>query len=44
MAGPCGIYRGEKISTGLWGGSLMERDVLEDLEVGVDILKLILNK
>jgi hypothetical protein len=29
---------------GFWGGSLMEKDHLEDLGVDGDILKLILNK
>jgi len=29
---------------GFWGGSLMEKDRLEDLGVDGDILKLILNK
>jgi hypothetical protein len=29
---------------GFWGGSLMERNHLEDLGVDEDILKLILNK
>jgi len=30
--------------TGFWGGSLMERDHLEDQGVDGDILKLVLNK